>query len=238
MDLICYLSNGYPTIANSIAMAQTYVEAGCDIIEIDFPGRDPYLESEYLAARMAKSLEACGEYEAYMKGMVEAKKRLPNTRFILLLYEDTLEEIGYDHFVNFCLQNGFVDLIFVGLKDETLKDRLMQDGLRVSCYVQYHLPAQEVEHAKNSNGFLYLQAKPTTGNTNPAYPELKDCIGYLRSLGITAPIYCGVGIHTPEDAAMAKAAGADGVFVGSTILKLHDNPAALREAIQSFKAKC
>lgn len=238
MNLICYLSNGYPTIADSIEMAKTYVDAGCDIIEIDFPGRNPYLESEYLADRMAQALQACGDYGAYMEGMAQAKRNLPGTSFILLIYEDTLEEIGYERFVDFCKANDFKDLIYVGLKSEVLKDRLMADGLRVSCYIQYHLPPVEVEHAKNSNGFIYLQAKPTGGNVHPDYPQLADCIGYLRSQGLTAPLYCGVGIHTPEDAAMAKAAGADGVFVGSTILKLHDDLPALRKAIQEFKAQC
>jgi len=41
MDLICYLSNGYPSIESSIDAAKTYVDAGCDIIEIDFPSRNP-----------------------------------------------------------------------------------------------------------------------------------------------------------------------------------------------------
>ncbi|MEG1437329.1 MAG: tryptophan synthase subunit alpha, partial [Oscillospiraceae bacterium] len=29
MKLICYLSNGYPSIESSIKMAKDYVEAGC-----------------------------------------------------------------------------------------------------------------------------------------------------------------------------------------------------------------
>ena len=48
MNLICYLSNGYPTIEKSIEVAQTYVSAGCDMIEIDFPSRDPFLEGEFI----------------------------------------------------------------------------------------------------------------------------------------------------------------------------------------------
>lgn len=238
MELICYLSNGYPTIQDSIEMAETYVEAGCDIIEIDFPGRNPYLESDFIAGRMAKALEACSDPEAYMQGMAEAKKRLPDTTFILLLYTDTLHEIGYDRFLAFCRENGFLDLILVGEDKEGVKERLMADGLRVSCYVQYDMSDAEVRNAKNSNGFCYLQAKPTTGRLNPQYPRLKDCIGHLRSEGITEPIYCGVGIHTPEDAAMAKEAGADAVFVGSTILKLHDDKPALMETIREFKRQC
>ena len=236
MNLICYLSNGDPTIEDSIRMAQTYVEAGCDVIEIDFPGRNPFLESEFIAKRMRSALEACNDYRQYMKGMAQVKKLLPDTRFLLLLYEDTLEEIGYDAFVAFCKANAFMDLILVGLKDDAIKDRLMADGLRVSCYVQYDLPDAEVMQAKHSNGFVYLQAKPTDGRRNPKYPELSQCIDYLRQQCVSRPIYCGVGVHTPEDVAMVKKAGADGAFVGSAILKLHDDREVLIREIQTFKA--
>ena len=37
---------------------------------------------------------------------------------------------------------------------------------------------------------------------------------------------------------MAKEAGADAVFVGSTILKLHDQPTALEQKIREFSAQC
>ncbi len=237
MHLICYLSNGYPTIADSVDMAQTYVDAGCDIIEIDFPGRNPYLESEFIAKRMEKALAACNDYGQYMEGMAEVKRVLPQTIFLLLLYEDTLEEIGYDRFVAFCKEHGFRDLILVGLKDDVIKNRLMQDGLLVSCYVQYDLPAEEVAQAKASNGFVYMQAKPTAGRAHPQYPELAQCIEYLRAQGIDRPIYCGVGVHTPEDVEMVKKAGADGAFVGSAILKLHEDKSALRKEIAAFKAR-
>lgn len=238
MKLICYLSNGYPSIQDSIRMAKTYVDAGCDIIEIDFPSRNPYLESEYISSRMAKALEACSNFDAYMEGMIETKRNLPDTTFILMVYENTIEEIGYDKFTRFCLDNDFHDMILVGIKDDVIKNKLIADGIRVSCYVQFDLQEQEILHAKESNGFVYLQAKPAPGQARPEYPELKDCIQYLREQGIDAPIYCGVGIHQPEDAAMAKTAGADAVFVGSTILKLHNEPEKLAEKIREFKAKC
>ena len=74
MKLICYLSNGYPTIESSIEMAEIYSEAGCDVIEIDFPSANPYLESELISGRMAKALENCSDFQKYMDGMVTAKK--------------------------------------------------------------------------------------------------------------------------------------------------------------------
>ena len=238
MKLICYLSNGYPTIADSIGMAEIYEQAGCDTIEVDFPGRNPFLESGYIADRMAQALKNCGDYRAYMDGIAKIKERQPHLHFILLLYEDTLLEMGYDSFLDFCGKNDLRDVILVGQKDESVNDRLMKDGIRLSCYVQFELRDDEVERAKNSNGFVYMQAKPLGGKINSRYPRLADCIAYLRQQGINRPIYCGVGIHSPGDAAMAKEAGADGVFVGSSILKLHNDHEALIQTIKDFRARC
>lgn len=68
MKLICYLSNGYPTLEESERMAQTYVASGVDTIEIDFPSRNPFLESEFIANRMRIALTNCDNYGNYMVG--------------------------------------------------------------------------------------------------------------------------------------------------------------------------
>lgn len=238
MNLICYLSNGYPSIDSSVDMAKKYVEAGCDIIEVDFPSSDPYLEGAYIASRMHKALEACGDYTAYMDGIVKIKRDLPDTRIILLMYENTVLDIGVDAFIQYCSEHGFTDLILVGLTDETVKNRCIEAGIKVSCYVQFHMDDAEIETAKNSNGFVYMQAKPINSDVNPRYPTLKDCIARLRAEGIEREIYCGVGIYTPEDVHMAKEAGADGVFVGSTILKLQGDIPRMQQAIGTLKKAC
>ncbi len=236
MKLICYLSNGYPSIDASIKMAKEYVEGGCDIIEVDFPSRDPYLEGELIAGRMAEALRENDNYDDYMAGILKIKAQNPKTRFIVLAYENTVMEIGVQKYADFILDNGFGDIIYVGNQHPEVLRELIERGIKVSCYVQFHQPEDEVQAALSANGFVYVQAKPTTGNINPKVPTLKDCIQKLRSLGVTREIYAGVGIYTTEDIAMAREAGADGVFVGSTILKLHDDVPKLKETIRAFKA--
>lgn len=237
MEIICYLSNGYPTIESSYQMAIEYADAGCTMMEIDFPSRDPYLEGEYIAGRMAKALEACDDYDKYMESMVAVKKRLPDVKLLVLAYENTVEEIGTERFIQFCLDNDFKDILLVGLKDNKIKDQIIAAGLRVSCYVQYQMLPEEIEMAKESNGFVYMQAKPNK-EINPKYPDLKACIGHLRECGIHRPIYCGVGVHAPEDVRMVKEAGGDAAFVGSTILKLHEDVPAMKDMIRKFAEQC
>lgn len=235
MKLICYLSNGYPTIESSIELAKIYTEAGCDAIEVDFPSHNPYLEGDFIAGRMRQALEYCNDYDKYMEGIAKIKDRNQNTQLLLLAYGNTIKEIGEEKFIKFCLDNNIKDLIFVG-DDTELLDRLMKHDLKISCYVQFHMPEEEVNAAKKSNGFVYMQAKPMTNNINEKYLTLKDCIAYLKEIGIDREIYCGVGIRDKEDIKMVKDSNADGVFVGSTILKLHDNIPVLKETIKNLKS--
>ena len=240
MEVSLYLSNGYPTLEASFQMAKEYADAGCGMIEIDFPSRDPYLESELIKSRMAQALEVCDDFEKYMEEIVEVKKALPNVKLLVLSYENTIREIGVEKFTKFCLDNDLKDVLLVGLSSEEIKERIIEAGIRVSCYVQFQMLEEEIESAKKSNGFVYLQAKvtPGQGHVNPKYPTLKDCVQGLRDAGIDRPIYCGVGVHAPEDVKMVKEAGGDAAFVGSTILKLQDDIPAMKEKIREFVAQC
>ncbi|MDR2201457.1 MAG: tryptophan synthase subunit alpha [Clostridiales bacterium] len=236
LKLICYLSYGYPTLERSFEVAKAYVEAGCDVIECDLPAADPYLESDFIASRMRKALENCSDYDKYLSGIAAMKKALPSARFILLAYESTVIKIGVQKIIDFCLANDMRDLIFVGLKDGQIKNRLIAAGLKISCYVQYHLDPAELAAAKESNGFIYLQAKPASGKIKPGFESLDKCVARVRQIADGRKIYCGVGVATPQDVASAAASGADGVFIGSVILKLHDDIPALKSTIALFKA--
>lgn len=238
MKLICYLSNGYPTIESCIRIAKEYVEAGCDIIEVDFPSADPFLEGEYIAGRMKAALENCDDYSKYMDGIKQMKINHPNIQFIVVIYEGTIMSIGVERFIEFCTQNHIHDIIYVGGNNKEIKNKIIENGIRISCYVQFHMPEDEIIAALASNGFVYMQAKPANNNINPQYPALEDCIAELKKRGITGEIYTGVGIYTIDDIQMAKNAGADAVFVGSTILKLQTDIPKMKETIANFKKAC
>ncbi len=235
MQLICYLSNGYPSIEDTVKRCGSYVKAGADVIEVDLPARDPYMESAMIADRMSKALSKTDNYDEYLNAIQIMKTTYHDKKFLMVVYEDTINEIGVEKYTSFCVKNNILDVIVVGSKDKNLKEKLIEQGICVSCYVQFHMPQSHIEDAIHSNGFIYLQAKPTHDNINPKYSTLKSCIDYLRSVGITRDIYCGVGVHTVEDVAMVRQAGASGVFVGKAILDNDSNEESLMTIIQEFK---
>ena len=125
MEIICYLSNGYPTLEASHQIAREYVDAGCKMMEVDFPAKDPYLESEYIAGRMAEALKQCGDYSVYMRAIARIKREFSQVNILLLAYESTVEEIGVTEFIAFCQENNLLDIILVGLKEEQIKNKLL-----------------------------------------------------------------------------------------------------------------
>ncbi|MCK4552568.1 MAG: tryptophan synthase subunit alpha, partial [Tenericutes bacterium] len=114
MKLICYLALGSPSLEQSKINADNYINAGCDVVEIDFPAKNPYLDSPYIQGRMAKALESCDDYLEYMKAIEDIKNKNPNTAFIVLTYEKTIKEIGLSKFIDFCNKNQLKDIICVG----------------------------------------------------------------------------------------------------------------------------
>jgi Tryptophan synthase alpha chain len=219
-------------------MADEYVDAGCDIIEVDFPSADPFLEGEYIAGRMKEALKKCSDYEKYMDGIRQIKSNHPHTQILIVIYEETIINIGVERFIQFCLQNQIRDIIYVGGNNKAIKDKLVQSAIRISCYVQFHMLEEEITAAFSANGFVYMQAKPANNHINPKFPTLKDCILELKRRGISGEIYAGVGIYTTDDIQMAKKSGADAVFVGSTILKLQNDIPQMKEKIGELKKAC
>ncbi len=218
VKIIGYLSYGYPDLETSIRRAQVYRAGGCRCIEVDLPTDDPYLDNAFIQSRMKAAYAACADFGAYFGGVERIRACCPDTELIGLCYEHTVLEIGVETFIRRFRQAGLDALILVGSRDDRVKKQLLEAGIKIASYVTYALPDAEVEDAKTANGFVYLQAKPA-GAVRPGCESLAQCVSYLRQSGIQAPIYCGVGVSTPQDVREIREAGGDGAFIGSALLK-------------------
>ncbi|MDM8213173.1 tryptophan synthase subunit alpha [Enterococcus hirae] len=235
MDIICYLSNGYPTHEKTLENAANYVRGGCDIIEVDLPTSDPFLDNELIQNRMIKSYAKDPELTSQAQTFFDLRKKFPQQRLFALCYEATIISFGVENFRALVQDAAVEAVILVGPKDNTVKNQLIASGIRVASFIPFDLPEKEIQLAKESNGFVYLQAK-SSGETRPGIDTLKKAIAYLRdTAAITQKIYCGMGIATPEDIKMVKEAGGDGAFIGSGLLKKEDDPAQMVEYLQCLK---
>ncbi|MCH3976828.1 MAG: tryptophan synthase subunit alpha [Bacilli bacterium] len=236
MRLICFLNHGSPSIEASHRVVDCYVEGGADVVETDFPADDPYLDGENIKIRMHEALTKCHDYDKYMESVETILKEHPGIHLYMLIYEETIMAIGMDKFLAFLRRNNLQEVLLVGARHPEVRARLLAEKLKVSAYIEYHLPEDEIETAKQTTGFVYLQATPS-GKFHPQYKDLKSIIKYLREeRGITNEINCGIGIHDYDQVRMVRDAGADGVFIGTQVMNLHGQPDKLIAKVKELKA--
>ena len=234
MRVIGYLTSGYPTIEKSVETARVYVEGGCDMLEISIP-LENNREKPFLNDVMKQAYRECPDYDVHMEAIGRIAQQNPGVDITILIYNEVLLEIGVEKFAAFCLKNGIHDVNSANLTDEHALKVLDEQGIYLAGLVNYSLEERRVSESLRSKGFVYCQAFPREGQKlDPRYDTIDKLIPHLRELGIHQKIYCGGGISKPEHARQVKDAGADGFFLGSSIIAMYDQPEELKAIIRSF----
>lgn len=237
MKTICYLAGGYPTMEKSVEMAKKYIEGGCDAIEWSLPPEDGYMDPVYIAEKMKIAYDNCSDYNLYLKKLENFIKDYPDIEIFLLLYQETMEEIGVERLIKFLKENNIDTIISANLNNKELKKELEDKGIKIAVSVTYKMTNDEIEKALDSDGFVYMQAMPTKEDIENGLDKtnLEKSIKKLRKIGIDRPIYCGVGIRKPEDVDFIRESGGQGYFLGSGIMKYYDEPEKLVSEIKKYK---
>lgn len=222
MKYIGYVPGGYPTIEESLETAETFLQGGADGLEISIPPIDPSAEGPFIAERMRKAYELCSDYDVYMSALREFREKHPDIEFILLIFAETIENIGRDRYIDFHKELRVKDLVSPGIwYHPELVEYLESRGVYFQRSVHYNYNELELERARGAKGVIYMQGYPNPDQVF-ADENVKDpasLIKVLRENGVTADIYCGVGIHTPDHVNALVEGGAQGFYVGSGVLK-------------------
>jgi tryptophan synthase alpha chain len=236
MKLIAYLSNGYPTLEESNARGKFFIQHGIDILEADFPGSDPYLDSEYLQRRIFAALKNESNYDKYMEMLIKLKVETPGVQYLINIYEYTIREIGVEKFIRFMHNINQSQVLLIGKTDPDVRKALKENQLYVSSYVTRGMLSEDLELASNSNGFVYMQGFGDEKEYSNEYPTLKDCVTKVREvIGSDRPIYVGVGLHTFERVVQVQQSGADGAFLGSIVLRKEDSGEDMSEYLSKLR---
>lgn len=221
----------------SLEMAELYVQAGCDAIEWCLPPEDPYMDPPYIGAKLRQARNRCGDYEVYLKALAAFRKKFPQVEIILLLYQETVLELGTKRLIAYCHEHGIGTILSGNLSDETARREIMESGLEIAASVNYTMYPEEFEAVCSANGFVYVQAIPSPEDLKAGRGRgtLKTIIDKLRESGVDCPVYCGIGIRSPQDVTFIRESGGQGFFLGSTIMQYYEEPEKLTETIRAYK---
>ena len=237
--LMPYLMGGFPTLDGSRAIGEAYAEGGADLVELGVPFSDPLADGPVIHAAGTQALEA----GATVHGVLEVGRALTESvPVVLMIYANLVLARGAERFAADLAERGISGLIVPDLPLEEAGDVLAAcdaAGVALVALVAPTTPAKRLAAiGASARGFVYtVSVTGTTGERQGLSDDLPGILARTKA-NTDVPVALGFGIGTPEAAAAAADAGADGVIVGSRLVRAAAEAAepagAVRELVGRF----
>jgi tryptophan synthase alpha chain len=222
--LMPYLMGGYPTLAQSTRIGEACVQAGADILELGVPYSDPLADGPVIHEAGTRALAA----GASLAGVLEVARALaPRVPVVLMCYANIVMAgaggAPIQAFVERLARTGACGLIVPDLPFEEAAEVLAAcdaHGLAlVPLVAPTTPPGRLAKIGARARGFLYtVSVVGTTGEREALSERYREVVARARA-ATAVPVALGFGISTPEQARRAADAGADGVIVGTRLVR-------------------
>jgi tryptophan synthase alpha chain len=216
--LMPYLMGGFPDLEASRAIGEAYADGGADLVELGVPFSDPLADGPVIHAAGTQALAAGVTVPQVIELGRALSERVP---VILMCYANLVFARGVERFADELRTAGVSGLIIPDLPLEeapVVLEACDAAGIALVPLVAPTTPDERLARiGGQARGFVYTVS--VTGTTGER--EGVDSTALIaRVKGHTeVPVALGFGISTPEHAAAAAAAGADGVIVGSRLVR-------------------
>jgi tryptophan synthase alpha chain len=228
--LMPYLMGGFPDMRASLAIGEAYAANGADLVELGVPYSDPLADGPVIHAAGTAALQAGATIGGVLEVAEALSRRLP---VVLMCYVNLVLARGPDAFAAAALEAGVSGLIVPDLPLEEAAEIEAACDEHAVALVPLVAPTTPDERlariGARARGFLYtVSVTGTTGERARGEEEFRAILERVHA-HTSVPVALGFGIATPEQAAGAARAGADGVIVGSRLVRAAaeaDDPAA------------
>jgi tryptophan synthase alpha chain len=234
-----YMMGGYPSVTSSLEIAQAYVEGGADLIELGVPFSDPLADGPVIHAAAVEALAGGARLADCLRVARSVSQRVP---VVIMCYINPILARGIERFCDLLVEAGICGLIVPDLpleESELLSAAADARGLALVPLVAPTTPdARMAQIGANARGFVYVvSVAGTTGERSASGDGFAALLERARAAS-QVPVALGFGIGTPEAAAAAAGDGADGVIVGTRLVRAAQQlgPGELQELVASFAA--
>ncbi len=219
---IPYFTAGHPKPAATVEVLEMLAGEGADVIELGVPFSDPLADGPTIQ-RAARRALGSGVDVAQVLRWTDEFSRRSGTPIVIFSYLNPILRYGPKRFVSDAVTAGAAGLLITDLPvgaDPALEQTLGGVDIDLVRLVAPTTPADRAALiVESGQGFIYYISRTgVTGERKRLRQVLADEVAALREL-TNLPIAVGFGISTAEQA-RAVAAVADGVVVGSALVRL------------------
>ncbi len=228
--LVCYVTAGHPDPERSVALLQGLEEAGADVIELGVPFSEPLADGPVIQHSSHVALTHGVDLAASLALLERARLRTP---VVLFSYLNPILAAG-PAVLDRAAAAGAHGILVTDLPVGADAEREGWIGRGPLDFVRLVAPttpaARMAEIGRHGSGFVYLISRMgVTGEQEALSDTLPATVARLRA-ATTLPICVGFGIARPDQAA-AVARIADGVVVGSALVRAADESVARAVAL-------
>jgi tryptophan synthase alpha chain len=237
--LMPYLMGGFPDLETSRRIGEAYADGGADLVELGIPFSDPLADGPVIQQAGTRALAEGATVDGVLEVCRALSERVP---VVVMCYANLVVVRTPERFAEALADAGASGLIVPDLPLEEAPQVLEACDARGIALVPLVAPTTPDDRlaqiGERARGFLYtVSVTGTTGErTEVDFPSV---IGRAKA-HTDVPVAIGFGIGTPEQAAAAADAGADGVIVGSRLVRAaaeaDDPPAAVRDVVAAMSA--
>ncbi len=218
---IPFLTGGDPNLDTTEALLFALSDSGADLIEIGIPFSDPIAEGPVIEAADGRALSAGCTTDKLFELVKKVRPKI-ETPLAFMTYYNPIFSYGVERFTINCAESGIDGLIVPDLPFEEqaeLSGPCSVNGLDLIPLIAPTSEARIARIAKEARGFLYcVSSLGVTGERSAISSSARQMIERAKEAA-DIPCAVGFGVSTPEQA-RAMAAFADGVIVGSAIVRL------------------
>jgi tryptophan synthase alpha chain len=235
---------GFPAPGKDEAYLDAAIRAGAQVLELGIPFSDPVADGPVLQQASHEALEAGMTPQAAIATIGRLRARHPDVGLVVMAYANSLHTLGWEAAAKALGAAGVDGLI---VPDMPLREATRLQPLFAARKVPWiplvssTVPEATIRAAAALRPpFVYAASLGVTGQAGPGDAALA-ALRRIREVAPGVPVAVGFGVRDGDDVRRLRSAGADGVVVGSALVRLvlaSATPDAYGKTVAGLRLAC
>lgn len=221
--LIPYITAGDPDLSTTAEALKVLDSCGSDIIELGLPYSDALADGPVIQAAATRALAKGANFNNVISMLKEVVPQLSSPIALFSYYNPILKR-GIGNFMSTIKDVGIHGLVVpdVPLEEtKVLREEAVKSKIELVLFTTPTTPIERMKAiVEASDGFVYLVSSVgVTGARTSVNARVQSLLQEIKE-ATNKPVAVGFGISTPEHVKQVSGWGADGVIVGSAMMKV------------------
>ncbi|XP_047982366.1 tryptophan synthase alpha chain-like [Salvia hispanica] len=236
--LIPYITAGDPNLSTTAEALKVLDSCGSDIIELGVPYSDPLADGPVIQAAATRALAKGTNFDSIIAMLQEVVPQLSCPVSLFSYYNPILKR-GVEQFMTTLQDTGIHGLVVpdVPLEEtEILRKEAADKNIELVLLTTPTTPRERMQDiVEASEGFVYLVSSVgVTGARGSVNNKVQSLLLDIKE-ATNKPVAVGFGISEPQHVKQVADWGADGVIVGSAMVRILGEAKSPEEGLKELE---